>query len=538
MEERKYAIDRLFDQIIGPEPQYNHWDRELSADIIVCGGGIAGVCAARAAVEEGADVILFEKCEDVQGRSGAFGVINFPEANRWDRDFTQQRQEILAEMIKEGGNRGDYRILRHWAEHGGEDFAWYLNVMPELYKLEKTTDVPPEGVDYWLQPARYPLPEYYDPAEEYYPTYMGVYQLRPGGHLPVLKKNWKQAMDSGLLRTFFASSAKKLIREKGRVTGVFVRTHEGEVIRASAKKGVILATGDYSGDQEMLYYYAPQTRNCRRIYSSRDLDGNYANTGDGHRMGVWAGAEMEQGPHAYAAHSMGGPLGITAFLQLDRFGARFMNEDVGGMELENKIERLPGQFSWQFFDSAWPEQTPWFTPIHGTVSHCFDKEDQRSGRVNRTLNKMDGYTSIEDVERAAGKGDLLKADTLEELVKLAGLPEETAFASIHRYNELCHAGTDEDFGKAPHHLFALTKPPYYACKITPAPMLVTVSGLMSDHKAHALDKEGMPIPGLYLAGNVQGNRFGGEDPSMFPGTSHTMAITYGRQAARSAWTEN
>ena len=83
-------------------------------------------------------------------------------------------------------------------------------------------------------------------------------------------------------------------------------------------------------------------------------------------------------------------------------------------------------------------------------------------------------------------------------------------------------------------MFPVKKAPFYACKLTPAPLLVTVSGLMSDAEAHALDENGMPVPGLYVAGNVQGSRFGSEDPSMFPGTSHGMALTYGRVAGRNA----
>lgn len=147
---------------------------------------------------------------------------------------------------------------------------------------------------------------------------------------------------------------------------------------------------------------------------------------------------------------------------------------------------------------------------------------------------MDGYTSVEDVEKEAESGKLLKADTLEELIEKMGLPMETTLASIARYNALCEQGHDDDYGKKPSRLFPVATAPFYACKLTPAPVLVTVSGLASDADAHVLDPDGCPIPGLYCAGNVQGNRFGGEDPSMFPGTSHTIALSFGRLAARNA----
>ena len=174
-----------------------------------------------------------------------------------------------------------------------------------------------------------------------------------------------------------------------------------------------------------------------------------------------------------------------------------MNEDVGGMQVEYKVERLPGRTAWQFFDADWPRCLPHCSMVHGGVCALYDKEEQRAGKVNPTLNKMDGYTTPEDVEKEVAAGRLLKADTLEELVEQTGISKETALASIARYNELCLRGDDEDFGKAPYRLFPVAKAPFYACKITPAPLLATVSGLMSDADAHVLGEDGLPIPGLY-----------------------------------------
>ena len=526
--------NQIFSDMIGTEPEFPRVDREISCDVIVCGGGLAGVSTLRSAVEAGAKTVLFEKCKSVQGRSGAFGVIGFRNSNRFGQGIAAMRKKITADIIKEGGNRGDYRIVRYWAEHGADDLEWYIAPLGGLHIMHCTTDVPPEGVTYWLQSNRDPMPAHLEPEKDYYPSYPGVWQFRPGGHMPVLKKNFETAMDSGLAEAWFNTSVKKLVKEDGRVVGVIAVTDEGEVILARATGGVVLATGGYTGDEAMMNYYAPQAKCNMRIYGSRDSRGKQADTGDGHRMGVWAGGVMEDGPHAIVSHNMGGALGISPFLQLDAYGRRFMNEDVGGMQVEYKVERLPHQYSWQFFDATWPDCLPYCPLTHGAVCALYDKEDQRTGKVNPTLNKMDGYTSLEDVEKEVAAGRLLKADTLEELVELTGLPKETALASIARYNVLACRGDDEDFGKTAQRMFPVMTAPFYACKITPAPLLATVSGLMSDSDAHVLDKDGLPIPGLYAAGNVQGNRFGGEDPSMFPGTSHGMALTFGRLAGTNA----
>ena len=135
-----YDAEKTLASIIGIEPEFDHIDRELSCDVIVCGGGLGGVAALRSAVENGASAILFEKCKPVQGRSGAFGALGFRDYNRFGRSLEEMRRHVTAEIIKEGGNRGDYRLVRYWADHSGEDLEWYIAPLGGIYVLETTTD--------------------------------------------------------------------------------------------------------------------------------------------------------------------------------------------------------------------------------------------------------------------------------------------------------------------------------------------------------------------------------------------------------------
>ena len=107
-------------------------------------------------------------------------------------------------------------------------------------------------------------------------------------------------------------------------------------------------------------------------------------------------------------------------------------------------------------------------------------------------------------------------------------------ADVARCNELARKGHDEDFGKRPDRLFPLGKIPYYAVKFEAGGMLVCMGGLESDREARRLDLRREPIPGLYVAGNVQGNRFAVEYSTTVPGLSHSIALTYGRVAGRNA----
>ena len=207
-----------------------------------------------------------------------------------------------------------------------------------------------------------------------------------------------------------------------------------------------------------------------------------------------------------------------------------MNEDCTGQQLENQIERLKGQVTWQIYDSAWPEQIPHMPAGHGQPSQV-----KPADRVySYPMFPADGYASQEHIDACVADGSLLKADTLEELVEQMGVPKEKALATIRRYNELARKGVDEDFGKRADRMFPLEKAPFYADKLRMTLLLVTFSGLETDADARVLDEARDPIPGLYAAGNVQGGRTSVDYPTVLPGISHTLCLTYGRIAGRNA----
>ena len=534
-----------YNEWLGTAPEFDHIDVELEADVVICGGGLSGVAATRAAVEWRASVILFEKTEKLQSRFGDFGSIGSKVSERWGRKGDDFKQGIMRHFMKESSYWPRQRILKYWLENCGAALDWYLEGKPDLYILDKTTDPIPEGIDAWLQPARYPGPgNNYDAERDNFPSYQVTVQFRPTHEL-VMLGNYKLACEKGDVKSFFKTPVKRLLTDdKHRVIGVIAQNYDGVIYKAIARKGLILATGDYSGNLDILYYYCPWLRNNPNVYPGIDPEGYLADTGDGHRMGIWIGAQMERGPHAPNVHNMGGPLGVAPYLQLDLSGERFMNEDVSGQQIENQLAVLPGNTSWQIYDSAWPDQLKHMSTAHGCVCMWLDDNDVTNRRVNHTLASNDGYTTLGTVERAAsgidtGKGGAgsahtIKADTIEELVEKIGLPTEPALASIRRYNDLARKGSDDDFGKIASRMFPLEKGPFYASKLTPAPLLVSMSGLESDHHSHCLNSDGYPIPGLYVCGNVQGGRFSIEYPITVPGMSHSMALTFGRLAGMNA----
>lgn len=133
-----------------------------------------------------------------------------------------------------------------------------------------------------------------------------------------------------------------------------------------------------------------------------------------------------------------------------------------------------------------------------------------------------------------GAVEIIAGNSMEELLDNAGLDgqlRENVKKSIERYNELCRAGRDEDFGKDAKLLRPLEKWPLYIQKISTerlSPMLCTVGGLLTDEYQNVLNQSFDPIPGLYATGNCCGRRFGPQYSTPTSGISIGIAITLGK----------
>ena len=128
---------------------------------------------------------------------------------------------------------------------------------------------------------------------------------------------------------------------------------------------------------------------------------------------------------------------------------------------------------------------------------------------------------------------VLKGETIDELLaQLDGIDVKTAKASIQRYNDLAKAGKDEDFGKRADRMFPIENGPFYAFKGGMNVNLVTLLGFVGDTDCHCLDENDEVIPGLYVAGNTQGERFAINYIPTMSGMSHSLAMYYGYVAGK------
>lgn len=535
---------------LGTEPEIDESKvaKTVDVDVAVVGCGIAGVAACRSVAEDGGLVAAFEKADGPQCRSGEYAVINGKVQAKWGRDTWTREQidDIIDSHMVESTYRCKRSIMSKWAHNIGETFDWWVEANPDLYYAETTrSSIPDESAENFIIPIFYPLPEHYDWKQERFPCYPTSVEFKPDQHVTV-EANMQKAIDTGNVQTFYGCFVEKLIMENGRCVGLYARdAATGEYIKCNASKGVILSTGDYSQNTKMLKHFCPEVieNNIQCLFTNVDVEGNFTNQGDGIQLGMWAGAQVQQS-HAPMIHHMGGGadlagvgvMGNAGFLNLDLNGKRFMNEDLPGQQLENQIELQKNRESWQIFDSNWPEQLPYMPAAHGGACYYEDYASEDEGPKNNTTYR--NYKSPYQLEAAVADGRALKADTLEELVAKIypddTAAQQTALDSIQRYNELAKAGYDEDFHKPASRMWAVENGPFYADKFTTALLLVCIGGLESDEDCHTFDADRNVIPGLYVAGNIQGNRFATEYPIGLKGVSHSMAMYYGYVAGKNA----
>ena len=535
---------------LGTEPEIDESKvaKTVDVDVAVVGCGIAGVAACRSVAEDGGLVAAFEKADGPQCRSGEYAVINGKVQAKWGRDTWTREQidDIIDSHMVESTYRCKRSIMSKWAHNIGDAFDWWVEANPDLYYAETTRSaIPDESADNFIIPIFYPLPEHYDWKQERFPCYPTSVEFKPDQHVTV-EANMQKAIDTGNVQTFYGCFVEKLIMENGRCVGLYARdAATGEYIKCNASKGVILSTGDYSQNTKMLKHFCPEVieNNIQCLFTNVDVEGNFTNQGDGIQLGMWAGAQVQQS-HAPMIHHMGGGadlagvgvMGNAGFLNLDLNGKRFMNEDLPGQQLENQIELQKNRESWQIFDSNWPEQLPYMPAAHGGACYYEDYASEDEGPKNNTTYR--NYKSPYQLEAAVADGRAVKADTLEDLVAKIypddTAAQQTALDSIQRYNELAKAGYDEDFHKPASRMWAVENGPFYADKFTTALLLVCIGGLESDEDCHTFDADRNVIPGLYVAGNIQGNRFATEYPIGLKGVSHSMAMYYGYVAGKNA----
>ena len=482
--------------LAAPEPITDIADTK-DFDVVIVGAGASGVPAAITAREAGATVALIQKeATAISQGNTATGIL-------LDTSDEAGVEAVVSRLLKDHQYRGKREQVELWAKNSGEAIKWVLDLATA--EGAQVSDTTMKWTAAIKEVNGYPM--------DYLSIDFGPKPYNTGNGMQVLAD---YAAAQGV-EIFYNTEAKQLVGDAAGVTGVIAEGPDGTV-QFNASKGVILATGDYQNDDDMMAYYLPDLANLGRKQMNK--------TGDGHKMAVWAGGAIEDITHTKMLHDFDGGPGSMAdmpFLAVKQDGTRFCDETLGMSLMNNflRSEADQGDYN-QIFDSNY------MTAAAEWPGKLFDPE------------AIKVYMPEEDVEKVGVFEDQIgtfKADTLEELATKLGITDTAAFVkSVERYNECVAAGKDLDFGKEGKWLTAIDTPPFYGIH-RHVRVSAVVSGVNVGPNMEVLAVEtGEPIPGLFAIGNTAGNFYGGVDYSMYmPGLSlgraHTQGYVTGKYVA-------
>jgi succinate dehydrogenase/fumarate reductase flavoprotein subunit len=339
---------------------------------------------------------------------------------------------------------------------------------------------------------------------------------------------------------YFGMSAVDILKENGRVTGIIAVDKAGDYHKFAATTSVILAAGGFGGNKEMLEDLLPDVAGL--FSGDETFPKGMGRSGMGLKLGVWAGGRLEAGPIATMGGNFNTPRGfncVHGILWLDPKGKRFCNECFGDPVITGfQGNQMKHGTYYNIFDSNIMEDLQWAVPAH----EGFDYADEHYVRnVTVAMEKALAAGKGGAISRAPnGPVRIVAGRTMDELLdnaELTGQLRENVKNSILRYNAICQAGRDDDFGKDAKLLRPLDQWPLfiqfndfnYLGRI-----MCTCGGLLTDERQNVLDDEFEPIPGLYATGNCCGRRFGPQYSTPTAGVSIGMCVTLGREAGKEA----
>lgn len=459
-----------------------------SADVVIVGGGGAGLASAVSALENGAKVIIVEKLGFLGGSTNVCGGALNASGTKYQKalGIEDNPQKHFEQTMKGGHNVSDPKLVKVLADNAPDALLWLegmgLKVNP---KVGAAT-----GALY--QRSHYPLPA--------------------GGntYVKILENQLKKYPDR--LKVYLESPATELIIENGKVVGVKADNH-GKPLTLKANKGVIITTGGFGSNVEF------RQKVNTGVWKEADLGKeigcsniSVAAQGQGLLLAQKAGAELI-GLSDIQVHPNGSPgTGLMLDIKtsgrnrlfINTNGDRFVNEGAARDVLSKAVFAQPGSTYWLVQNKLrYPDE---------------DAIDPLSGR---TMTDM------------LNQGRVKKAANLDELAKIMNVDPQRLKNAVESYNKVARHEVEQDqFGFKATHTDdrPMTEGPWYVARKVPT-IHHTMGGIHIDTGAHAVNTKGERIPGLYAAGEVTGGIHGA---NRLGGNAVADLMVFGRIAGRNA----
>ena len=454
-------------------------------DVVVVGGGIAGLSTALSVHENGGRPVLVEKAPRPE-RGGntrfADAQMRFPhEKDEYSvRDYTAD--DMFRELMRISSGRANEDLIRPLCDNARQTADWLT--------------------DFGLE---------WEPG---YPHTAGYRRSPKSGGQGLVDLLFRRLEGFGVTCTYETAAQDLLVDPDGSVRGIRARGPEG-IVDLLGRGGVVLACGGFQANVEM------RVRYLGRFADSLILRGSRYNTGDGLNMAIVAGAAPagQWGDYHSAVLDARSPkveCGVTALYNyqmgvfIDRNGRRFIDEG------EDFRDHTYVKFSKRIIETA-PGGTAWCV---------FDQQAYQREEFARAWRPV---------------GPPYQADTLKDLADQMEIPAENFMDTIGDFNAAIQPGhydLDRMDGKrtvglAPNKsnwALPLSEPPYIAIPVTGG-ITFTFGGLKCDTSARVIDTRGQVMPGLYAAGEPMGEIF----YNNYPGASSVIrGAVYGKIAGAHA----
>ncbi len=463
-----------------------HVEEELTTDVVVVGGGGAGMSAAVRLAELGQQVILFEKASFLGGAisvSGGNQVVMGAQLQADNGVEDDSVESMVADFEANGANKNNEEILTLFAENVGAATDWLVASC---------------GIEF--DAGLHQLGEYSHNRELAY----------TGGGAGFAER-MRKAVDRSGATVYLSTKVESLLVEDGAVVGVKAVSTDGTKEYTVHAANVVLATGGYGNNKDMLtdemksaLYYGPSTSTGDGIRMAEAVNAQTANMEYGKRYPN--GIEVDTG---IAKSTIAGNIvGWTmSAILVNADGNRVVNEKASNRTILEEELQQPGGMLYLLLDSETFEV--WKTKL--APAGISDGDIEKYLAANGTTTPVFAH-----------------GETLEEAAAAAGVNAENLAATVEKYNSFVEKGEDADFGRNASYLtMKIGAGPYYLIEQKPR-FATTMGGLVVNTNMQVLNQEGSAISGLYAAGETCGQVMGDDSPS---GANNAWAITSGKLAA-------
>lgn len=453
--------------------------KESTYDVVVIGAGGAGFSAAIEAKNAGANVVLLEKMPAVGGNSLISGA-EMNAAKNWVQPklgINDDSPELHAEDTYKGGDmKGDMNVIKVMTHNALDAAKWcrdYLGVRFE------------------------------DDNLFFFGGHSRKRALIPVGHTGTefITKFQAKADELGI-PVITNMKAEELIKDKsGRVVGVKA-TMNGASYTFTAKGGVVLATGGFGANPEMVKKYNPK---IDERFKTTDAPGT---TGEALYMAERAGAQLVNMGYIQTYPICDPISGVIELIADARFdGAIMLNQE--GKRFVEELQRR------DVLSEAILKQTG---------GYCWVLWNDKIGSISNTVKEHPT-----EYEAFTKQGIMATCDDLKCVADFTKIPFDSLKGTVNRVSSMTGKGNDKDFNHRSG-LVDMTQGKYYVIKAVPS-VHHTMGGVRINEKAQALTAEGKAIPGLWAAGEVTGVTHG---TNRLGGNAYTDIIVFGRIAGKAA----